>query len=185
MKRDELFRIWDATNPTFDDIKAYLDRFCGTTPLELAFKDKNGNIFYQNTIDKNSVFLGVVVDGTIFYSRGFTQDDMYHKDGVSLRYEDLSVGDVTAWIRETDIFPKTAHLVREVDCAKLEANRQDFTTTVKILKHHGIEMPKFCRYIYWFNTEYLSSTTAHYWDGHCTMQYYLDKDDYWICSNKL
>ncbi len=185
MKRDELFRIWDATNPTFDDIKAYLDRFCGTTPLELAFKDKNGNIFYQNTIDKNSVFLGIVVDGTIFYSRGFTKDDMYHKDGVSLQYEDLSVGDVTAWIKKAAFFPQTAHLVSEVDRQKLDRNWHDFMTTVKILKHHGIEMPKFVSEIFWFNTDNPNSCFAHDSDGNCKMQYYLDKEDYWICSVKL
>ena len=160
MKRDELFRIWDATNPTFDDIKAYLDHFCGTTPLELAFKDKNGNIFYQNMIDKDSSFIGIVVNDTIFYSRGFTKNDMYHKDGVSLRYEDLSVGDVTEWIKEVAILPQTAHLVREIDCAKLDTNWQKFITTIKILKHHGIEMPKFNREIFWFDVEYPKSITA-------------------------
>ena len=185
MKRDELFRIWDATNPTIDDINAYLDRFCGTTPLELAFKDKNGNIFYQNTIDKDAAFIGIVVNGTIFYSRGFTKDDMYLKDGISLRYEDLSVGDVSKWIKEAAIFPQTAHLVRGIDRGTLDRNWHDFITTVKILKHHGIEMPKFNREIFWFDVEHPESITAHDSDGHCRMQYYLDRDDYWICSDKL
>lgn len=37
MTQDEKFAIWDATHPEVKEVREYLDRLCGKTPLPLVY----------------------------------------------------------------------------------------------------------------------------------------------------
>ena len=180
MKRDELFRIWDATNPTFDDIKAYLDWFCRVTPLELAFRKKDGSMLYQNKVDNNLEFVGIVINNHIFYARGFTKEDLNDVSDSST----LSVGTIVKWIKNNPFFPTDAHLISEDDFKIIAKSNTNLDKTIKILEYNGIKMPKSKDGLFWFSRG-LKSVYANSLIGITPILHSINDNDYWICSDKL
>ncbi len=112
MEKKEIFRIFDACQPTVSQVKEYLKKMSAISPFELIFRKDGKEIFTHEISNDSGELIGVIVDKTIFYARTMT-----YKDAQAL-------GDVDA--RAVFEFGKSIH-----SCA-LPINTEIFT----LLKEH-------------------------------------------------
>ena len=190
MRKEEKFKIWDATSPDVSEVREYLDRLCGTTPLPLVFKAEDGKFLYDNQIH-NLPFVGILIEDTIFYARGFSNRDRYDKNSCSLLYRDLSVGDIENWIKQNiDTFASDAHPVYEQDAVLLHKHRDKLLQTIKILDYHRISgkdmrLPKLHDTLIPWVKKNPSSISVYHLDGMTRTSFFLEVfGDLWVCSKK-
>lgn len=190
MNKEEKFKIWDATFPSVSEVKEYLDRICGTTPLPLVFKTDNGKFLFDNQI-RDFPFVGVLIENMIFYAKGFSSRDRYEENGCTLLYHNLSVKDIDNWIKQNiDAFAPNAHPVYENNAVLLYKHQDELRQTAEILEYHqafkkDLRLPKLHqKLIPWFQ-EKPTSTDAYHIDGMTRASYFLESfGDFWICSKK-
>lgn len=83
MQKEEIFRIFDACQPTVTEVKEYLERISSNSPFDLIFV-KDGKETFTKKIARNmGELVGIVVGTTIFYAKPMTFDDVKDKDIVS------------------------------------------------------------------------------------------------------
>lgn len=76
MEKEEIFRIFDACQPTIAQVREYLEKISKESPLELVFR-KNGKDSITKKIDRNmGELVGIVVGTTIFYTKVMTWNDV-------------------------------------------------------------------------------------------------------------
>ena len=190
MNKEEKFKIWDATAPTVSEVREYLDRICGTTPLPLVFKTEDGKLLFDNQI-RDYPFVGILIENMIFYAKGFSNRDRYDENGCTLLYHNLSVQDVENWVKQNiDAFAPDAHPVYENNAVLLYKHQDELRQTAEILEYHkpfkqDLRLPKLHKsLIPWFE-EGTSSTTVYHIDGETRSSYFLESfGDLWVCSKK-
>ncbi len=184
MTREEIFRIFDAVQPSIEDLNAYLDALCGKTPLKLAY-DVNGARVYTHDVLKTECFVGIVIENTLFYAKGFSRKDLFDDQGNKL-YKDmeLNVQDILNWIEKHSgtTFSSKAHPMTDDECHLLNKNSVKLEETVLILKRHGLSMPKSDPLA--VLNEKKDCTFCEYFEGHSRMEHFLNYADFWICAPK-
>lgn len=70
METQEIFRVFDACQPSVAQVRAYLERISGLSPFDLIFS-KNGKETITDKIGHGQgELVGIVIDKTIFYAKG-------------------------------------------------------------------------------------------------------------------
>lgn len=76
MQKEEIFRVFDACQPTVAQVKEYLERISGVSPFDLIFKKDGKEYFSKKIAPDMGELVGVVVDKTVFYVKPLTFDDV-------------------------------------------------------------------------------------------------------------
>lgn len=75
MDKKDLFRVFDACQPTVAQVREYLERISGNSPFDLIFID-NGKEKITRKLDYNmGKLLGVVIETTVFYTQTMSNED--------------------------------------------------------------------------------------------------------------
>ena len=175
MTKEEKFAIWDATHPEVCEVRAYLDRLCGTTPLPLVFATKDGykvtKDFFADKMQETSNLVGILLnENTVLHLEAFSKEDcnqlMKSFSGCVLRE-----GDINAWIKGKFTDFSGIRVATEHDIKLLDKKRADVLTTFDILGYHGVKLPKPCwECLGWLR---INDSTVQYWDGGAEIYHYL------------
>lgn len=85
MEKEEIFRVFNACQPTVAQVKEYLEKISGDSPFDLIFR-KDGKEFFSKKITPNmGELVGIVVEKTIFYAKQMTYADTKKLDTVNAR----------------------------------------------------------------------------------------------------
>lgn len=178
MNRNEKFAVWDATHPQIAEVKAYLDRLCGKTPLNLVYKDGN-DLIVNNQIKPKQLkqLVGILLDDeTVLHLRAFTYDDAKPLlDGDS---GNISTRMVVAWVSSQMATFSNARPAQEADIKLLDRHKDKLKTTLEVLDYHGVKLPKFGKNgQVWLSTN-PDSVFCKHWNGEGRLEYYLQ----WFCD---
>ncbi|MBR1648679.1 MAG: hypothetical protein IJ689_03670 [Alphaproteobacteria bacterium] len=185
MKRSEKFKIWDATKPKIGEVKAYLNRLCGKTQLQLVYYDPQEQHFYfTNTIDKEAQFVGILIEDTIFHVLGFSRNTLYGECGDILLEHPLCVGDINHWCAKQMFFGQRVRLLNEDDYRLLEENEVAFHDTLGVLEYHEVSMPACQRFPCRFGKNPASSVCRMENASFQMRKYLEEQGDFWFCSNR-
>lgn len=177
MNLQEKFKIWDATSPTVTEVKAYLNRLCGKTPLTLVYKRPDGKVLRTDKVETDKKFIGIMIEDTVFFARGFTRADITEEQ------KDVCAADIRAWTKVNPEFPPFSYPVTETECLLLAAHREELDTTVECLAWHNLSMPRFSKNlgVGWLCEE---NTDCRHEDGDTCLSRYLEMyGDIWICNS--
>jgi hypothetical protein len=73
MNKEEMFRIFDACNPSVSDIREYLEQVAKTLPLDCLFLGKDGNTIITRCLRFGlGRFVGFVIDKRIYYAETYS-----------------------------------------------------------------------------------------------------------------
>ena len=76
MEKEEIFRVFDACQPTVAQVREYLEKISSDSPFDLIFR-KDGKEYFSKKITPNmGELVGIVVDKTIFYVQPLTFDNL-------------------------------------------------------------------------------------------------------------
>ena len=142
MTQEDLFKVMDALQLSVDDVLQYLKKMCKTTPLKLAFKSRNGKTYCTNHPEErkdSDIFLGIVIETTIFSPAEFDIRSLKKKNGTSFKFHE---GFLAEEIYSCDIFDWAMHFgcypAREEQMELLYKFRFEYDETQKILDYHHI-----------------------------------------------
>lgn len=174
MTQQEKFEIWDATHPEVREVRAYLDRMCGKTPLPLVYQteDVNKKVVTDVLPDEKANLVGILIDeNTLMYLKAITAKDikqLLENSSICV----LRETNVNAWVKEqfTD-FPNPRAATKQ-DIKLLDKKRADVLTTFDILDYHGVKLPKPC----WEHLGRLNkgADVVERWDGDTRIDYYVE-----------
>lgn len=174
MKQEEKFAIWDATHPEVREVRAYLDRLCGKTPLPLVYQteDADKKVVTDVLPDETANLVGILIDeNTLMYLKAITAKDikqLLENSSICV----LRETNVNAWVKEqfTD-FPNPRAATKQ-DIKLLDKKRADVLTTFDILDYHGVKLPKPC----WEHLGRLNkgADVVERWDGDTRIDYYVE-----------
>lgn len=174
MTQEEKFKIWDATNPEVKEVKAYLARMCGQTPLPLVYQTDDVQKKVVTTVlpDKKGNLVGILIDeNTMLFLRAVTAKDikqLLENSSICV----LREPNVNALVKAqfTD-FPNPRAATKQ-DIKLLDKKRADVLTTFDILDYHGVKLPKPC----WEHLGRLNkgADVVERWDGDTRIDYYVE-----------
>lgn len=174
MTQQEKFEIWDATHPEVKEVRAYLDRMCGKTPLPLVyFKTKEDVTVGRDVLpDKLANLVGILIsEDTVMFLKAITARDikqLLENSSICV----LRETNVNALVKEqfTD-FPNPRAATKQ-DIKLLDKKRADVLTTFDILDYHGVKLPKPC----WEHLGRLNkgADVVERWDGDTRIDYYVE-----------
>lgn len=179
-----MFRILDAMQPRIRDLNAYLDAICGKTPLKLVY-EVDGNLFFTYDILKRGKFLGIVIDNTVYYAKGFARKDLFDVNGKRLYADfELSVQDILNWMKKHvgSPFSSKVHPMTDDERYRLEQHREELDETILILKRHGFAMPNSSTLA--VLNENPESRYCDFFDGDSCLDNFLGYADFWFCAPK-
>ena len=85
MEKEEIFRVFNACQPTVAQVREYLEKIASDSPFDLIFR-KDGKEYFSKKITPNmGELVGIVVDKTIFYAQPMTYADVQKLDTVNTR----------------------------------------------------------------------------------------------------
>ncbi len=135
MEQHEIFRVFEACQPTIQDVKAYLEWKASDLPFEVIFV-KNGKKFAAEEISRN---MGrphaIIIENMVFYVKTFNKAE-------------AGSGVVTA-----DVFDFAKHISsRAVPLSKkaadiLRRNRKKYKELVEKMAVFGYEIPHLPEYV--------------------------------------
>ena len=114
MTQEDLFKVMDALQLSVDDVRQYLKKMCKTTPLKLAFKSRNGKTYCTNHPEErkdSDIFLGIVIETTIFSPAEFDIRSLKKKNGTSFKFhegfwaEEIYSCDIFDWAMHFGCYP--------------------------------------------------------------------------------
>lgn len=176
METQEIFRVFDACQPSVAQVREYLERISGVSPFDLIFA-KGGIETITNQIKHNQgELIGIVMDKTFFYARGLCKSD---------RNNILSSNDVFAFGRT--LHPKALPMNRKT-LAILRKNIDAYKKTADMLQVFGYNILPLQTHYPLFekddNVAYVS-----YFDingigiGNSKIPYFLCHDNIFFCSS--
>jgi len=174
MTQEEKFAIWDATHPEVREVRAYLDRMCGKTPLPLVYlypKEQCSKVVTDFLPEEKDHLVGILInENTMLYLRAVTFKDMKCVIGDRL-LSDIRENDVNNFVKKQFTNMPHIRVATKKDVALVDKVHSKLFTTLEILDYHGIKLPKPC----W---EHLGRTVKNsnfinYWDGEALLYYYL------------
>lgn len=185
MKREEMFRIWDATQPKVEDVKLYLDRICGKTPLLLAWKEKD-KLTFSYEIKKEAAFVGFIIEDTLFHSRSFTYQDMFDKNGKPF-FNELKVGNILGWMENHKSiyhFTNETHPLKRSEAWLLELCCDKVKDTIDILDYHNLKVEDTAEDKLAFLTDDEAEVSCKRLIGSTRLSYFLETGGvFWFCTN--
>lgn len=117
MEKQELFRVFDACQPTVAQVREYLERISGYSPFALVF-NKNGEEIVTNQLEQNKgQLVGVIIESTIFYTQVMSKKD-------NPKDKRLSCRDVFAFGYKID---PTARPMKTKDLKLLNKYRKEYS----------------------------------------------------------
>lgn len=134
MKDQELFRIFDACQPTVAQAKKYYELISGSarSEFDLVFsKDGNKNITRKLRKDLGKLE-GIIVDGVMFYTRSITIDDFDPEKSIT--------HDKVFRIAKA-LYPEAALMERGASFFILEKNLEAIKKLIDKLTYLGYEAP--------------------------------------------
>jgi len=153
MTQKEKFEVWDATHPEVKEVRAYLDRLCGKTPLPLVYlyQEENSSKVVTDVLpDEKDHLVGILLnEKTVLYLKAFTKNDfysLYDRDSVY----DAIEQDINSWIKKQFTVLPNAHAATKQDIELLYKKEANILTTMEILDYHGIKLPRW-KYLGWLN----------------------------------
>lgn len=175
MTQQEKFEIWDATHPEVKEVRAYLDRICGKTPLPLLYlypKEVDRKITQDVLVEEKDRLVGILLnENTVVYLRALTKDD------ISSLYEGDAVWSVTdkeikAWVKNHFTDLPNVRAATEKDIKLLSLKRSAFSVTLDILQYHGLNVPRpSFTHLGWIKD---NSYVIKHWEGETRIFYYLE-----------
>lgn len=183
MKQEEKFKIWDATEPTVAEVKEYLNRLCGQTPLQLVFRNQKKELVYSDTILTDHTFVGILVSQTIFFARGYTAEDAAKDEQGELK--EVYAKDVFSWVENNPLFPPNSRPLLKSDRELLSHYDKELLNTLAILEYHRLKMPYYRYDIGWLegNDDSVFLTDNN---GETRLNYFLQcYGDIWICHSEI
>lgn len=142
MTKDELFRVMDALNPSLSDVRDYLDRMCGVTPMELVYL-KDGKFVFSNSYEANSadeLFGFSIPDTKKIICRKTLNRDCIKK--LDLENHATLAQNIQDWLVR-EFYPFKARTAQEKDIDVFYKHRGAFRETLEILQYKGVsELPK-------------------------------------------
>ena len=153
MTQDEKFAIWDATHPEVKEVRAYLDRLCGKTPLPLVYlypKEHYSRVVTDVLPEEKDHLAGILLnENTVLYLKAFTKKDfksLFDKDSVDNATEQC----ISAWVKSQFSTLPNARAATKQDIELLYKKGERVLTTMEILDYHGIKLPRW-KYLGWLN----------------------------------
>lgn len=175
MTQQEKFEIWDATHPEIKEVRAYLDRMCGKTPLPLLYlnpRENKANVTRDVLIEEKDRLVGIFLDeNTVVYLKSLT------KDSISSLYEGdavwgLTDKEVKAWVKNHFTDLPNVRAATKKDIKLLNNKRHLFSTTLEILQYHHLDTPHLSStHLGWIKD---NAYTVEHWDGETRIFYYLE-----------
>lgn len=166
MTREEIFRILDAMKPEIVDIKAYLDRMCGVSPLCLV-SQKNGKFQVSNKLENIADIIGIMLsdDKSFLCLRPVTI-----KDFMTLEKSDEPAGAlVQKFIKAT--YPANSRAATQDDVLQLERDLGKLWKAFSMLIYHGRnELPRLER-LGWLDE---SLQYIEQWEATTKLDYFLE-----------
>lgn len=133
MTNQELFRIFDACQPSVIQVKEYLKRISGVSPFDLIFVKGNLNKITNKINPNTGELVGIVIEKTIFYIKGFEKKEV--PDG-----QKITTDDVFAFAKK--LYPKSRALPMTLENLQtLAKNREKFEDLCQMLSVFGYEPP--------------------------------------------
>jgi len=175
MTQKEKFAIWDATHPEVCEVRAYLARMCGKTPLPLVYFNKEENsktVVYDVLSDKLANLVGILIDeNTVMFLKAITAKDikqLLENSSICV----LRETNVNDWVKEQFNDFSNPRAATKQDIKLLDKKREDALTTFDILDYHGVKLPK-------PSWEYLGrlnkgADVVERWDGSTKIDYYVE-----------
>jgi len=172
MKLEEKFEIWDATHPKIKEVRMYLDRLCGKTPLSLLYIEPKGKCVTKSILPKEKGYLvGIFINKTsILCLKSLTKNDLKSLcDNGST--ECVTEIEVNAWVKKQFADYSNAHVATMADIKLLDDKHDAVLTTLAILKYHHVKLPKLC----WEQLSWLEkgADTVDNYEGKTKIWYYL------------
>lgn len=127
MDKKDLFRVFDACQPTVAQVREYLERISGNSPFDLIFVDDGKEKITRNLNYNMGSLLGVVIESTVFYTQIMSKED--NNDD-----RDLTADDIFAFGRK--IHPK-ARPLSKADVLLLGRYKKEYETLGDMLKVFG------------------------------------------------
>ncbi len=130
MEKKEIFRIFDACEPTIVQVKEYLERISGNSPFDLVFM-KDGNEVITRCIKKDmGELLGIVIGHMVFYAKGLGREE-----GKALSQDEITIADVFAYGKKK-FHPKAFPMNRDA-LEILCRNRMEYAKLLDMLSVFG------------------------------------------------
>ena len=177
MNRNEKFAVWDATHPQIIEVKEYLDRLCGKTPLNLVYKDGN-DLIVTNQIKQKKLqqLVGILLnDETVLHLRAFTYDDAKPLFGTE---GDIDTRTICTWVSSQMATFSNARPAQEADIKMLDRHKDKLKTTLEVLDYHGVKLPKFGKNGQVWLSANPDSVFCKHRNGESRLEYYLQ----WFCD---
>lgn len=179
MEKEEIFRIFDACQPTVAQVKEYLERISKESPFDLIFcKDGKETITKKIAYDLGEL-IGIVVEKNIFYTKPLTKSDISCLD-------DITAHDVFAFGKK--IHAKALPLNQKT-ISLIEKHYNDFLQLADMLDVYGY--PKvYTQQQFLLIDDFDKNTFGQYYkicsgcDGATLIRYFLKKygDIYFYAS---
>ncbi|MBO5039121.1 MAG: hypothetical protein J6C85_06700 [Alphaproteobacteria bacterium] len=139
MTQDELFRVMDALNPSLSQVKAYLDRMCGVTPMELVYL-KDGKFGFSNSYEANSAddLFGFSIPNTkkIICRKTLNRDCIKKLD---LENDATLSQNIQDWLAR-EFYPFKARTAQKNDIDVLYKHLGAFRATLETLQYKGVSL---------------------------------------------
>ena len=174
MTKEEKFAIWDVTHPEVKEVRAYLDRLCGKTPLPLVYlsEETHQRVITDVLPEEKDHLIGILLnENTVLYLKAFTKDDfksLYDRVSVNNATEQ----DISAWVERQFTTLPNARAATEQDIELLYKKGERVLTTMEILDYHGIKLPRW-KYLGWLNK---GSYEIEDSEGSARIYYFLEDD---------
>ena len=131
MNTQEVFRVFDACQPTVAQVQEYLERISGHSPFNLIFA-KDGKEKVSQKLDYNlGQLVGVVIESTIYYTQVMSKKDNPND-------KDVSFNDLFAFGRQ--IHPKARPLNLK-DLKLLGKHKKEYKKLCDMLSVFGYSAP--------------------------------------------
>lgn len=175
MDKKDLFRVFDACQPTVAQVREYLERISGNSPFDLIFVDNGKEKITRNLNYNMGCLLGVVIETTVFYTQIMSKED--NKDD-----RDLTADDIFAFGHK--IHPKARPLSR-ADVLLLWQYRKEYEALGDMLKVFGYSnLPPLLEFYLLLekNGNYAYSFEGFYWDEAAPIAHFLRFNNIVFCA---
>ncbi len=128
MEKEELFRIFDACQPTVTQVREYLKRISDISPFDLIFRKDGKETITKKIAPNMGELVGIVVEKNVFFVKPMSFDDV----------KDLNapVTAETVFDFGKKIYSKAIPLNENV-IQLLKKNKNTFLQVAEILEIHG------------------------------------------------
>lgn len=128
MEKEEIFRVFDACQPTVAQVREYLEKISSNSPFDLIFRKDGKEIITKHISQNMGELVGIVVKKTVFFVKPMSFDDV----------KDLNAPVTAEMVFDfgKKIYSKAIPLNDDV-IQLLKKNKNTFLQVAEILEIHG------------------------------------------------